>query len=63
MIGRVHTWQHRPLIYRVYVYRPAKPLLGRTVYLGRYLTIARVVAACMWLRTTRTVAVIRDETW
>lgn len=61
-MNRVHIWGHRPKVWRVYAYWPAKPTLGRTVYIGRYLTIARIVAAWRWLWTTRTVAIIRD-TW
>jgi hypothetical protein len=57
----MHTWGHRPARYSVYVYSPVKPLLGRLAYDGRYLTVARIVAAWTWLWTTRTVAVIRDD--
>lgn len=50
---------HRPMRWSVYVYPEASPTLGHTVYLGRYRTVAVLIALAYWPFTTRSVQVLR----
>lgn len=52
--------RHKEKAWSVYLYWPAKPTLGDTIYQGRYKWLAYAIGLAVWPFTTRTVSVTKS---